>query len=506
MRQQLRRTRVRLTLINVAVFALVSGLAAGGFWLAFRITEYQAVDSTLVTQSRFVESQLSEVSAQALPENSETLPSETESGIAVGALLLGRDGRVIDHSGKIRDPVGLAAWGARQLGSPAGCCQTISVGGQPTRVMAVPVPLGGGRSRTLVLARPIEELYETLFRVGLLLSVVVVILVVGAGGLGYWLAGRALRPVGVMAATARQISEQDLHRRISLDLPPGDELGELAATFNGMLGRLEAAFEGLRRFTADAAHEFRAPLALMRMQVDVMLRRPRTASEYEASERALLPEIERLSRLADQLLLLARADAGALAPQRRAIDVPEFVEATVERWRPAAQGQRVGLESRLPLEGSLAGDPDLLRQVLDNLVDNAVRHTPAGGSVTVGAVEEAGWWEFSVLDSGPGIDAALRPRLFERFARSDAARGRATGGAGLGLSLAAAIVRAHGGSIALEDSASGGALFVVRLPPAAGEELSSGAGSRPSSSPEVKQPDPERVAEGSPNRPRRAFP
>jgi heavy metal sensor kinase len=303
---------------------------------------------------------------------------------------------------------------------------------------------------------------------------VVAILVAGAGALGYWLAGRALRPVGVMAATARQISEQDLNRRIGLDLPPGDELGELAATFNSMLARLEASFQGLRRFTADAAHEFRAPLALMRTQVDVTLRRPRSAAEYEASERALLPEIERLSRLADQLLLLARADAGALAPRREVLDVPEVLEDTVERWRPAAREHRVKLLSQLPLEGSLSADPELMRRLLDNLMDNAVRHTPAGGSVSLAATEQPGSWVLSVRDTGPGVDSALRPRLFERFARSDAARSPSTGGAGLGLSLCAAIVQAHGGVISLEDSDAPGANFVVRLPAGAASDADSG--------------------------------
>jgi signal transduction histidine kinase len=267
-----------------------------------------------------------------------------------------------------------------------------------------------------------------------------------------------------MAATARQISEQDLHRRIALDLPPGDELGDLAATFDGMLARLESAFEGLRRFTADAAHEFRAPLALMRTQVDVMLRRRRSAEEYEASHRSLLTEIERLGRLADQLLLLARADAGALASRREPIDLPEFLEETIERWRPAAQEREVELESQLPLEGEVGGDPDLLRQLMDNLLDNAIRHNPPRGTVAVSAVENNGWWQLAVQDSGSGISPDLKPRLFARFARADGARGRSTGGAGLGLSLCAAIAEAHGGFISLEDASTGGARFVVRLP------------------------------------------
>ncbi|HEY4865596.1 MAG TPA: ATP-binding protein [Candidatus Dormibacteraeota bacterium] len=463
MREHLRRTRVRLTLVYVGVFALVAGSAAVAFWLAFSLTEYQVVDGSLITQSNLVESQIKEIGGQRFGESGEPLPGETQAGIGVAALLLGADGHVLDRSGQIKDPGALASTATREFPS-GGCCRTKMVGGQPMRLMVMPVDLGNGAVGRLVLARPIQELQQSLLRVAVLLVFVVVLLVVGAAGLGYWLSGRALRPVGVMAGTARQISEQDLHRRIQLNLPPGDELGELAATFNGMLARLDASFEGLRRFTADAAHEFRAPLALMRTQLDVMLRRRRSVEEYEASHRSLLTEVERLGRLADQLLLLARADAGALAPRRESIDLPEFLEETIERWRPAAQEREVELDSQVPLEGAVAGDPDLLRQLLDNLLDNAIRHSPGHGTVTVSAVEEGGWWRLTVQDRGPGVKVGMRSRLFERFARADAARGRATGGAGLGLSLCAAIAEAHGGSISLADVFGPGARFVVRLP------------------------------------------
>jgi heavy metal sensor kinase len=319
-----------------------------------------------------------------------------------------------------------------------------------------------------VLARPLDELWETLALVAALLAAAVIAVLLVAAGLGYWLAGRALAPVGVMAATARDITEHDLHRRIELDLPPGDELGELAATFNSMLDRLETAFAGLQRFTADAAHELRAPLALMRAQVEVVLRRDRTPGEYRASHHALHEEIERLSLMADQLLLLARADAGVLQAQTETVDLPELLEGIVERWRPAAVEREVALESELPLEGELRADPELLRRLFDNLLDNALRHTPAGGTVLLSASAAGGTWRIAVDDTGPGVDPDLRPHLFERFARADPARGRGTGGAGLGLSLSAAIANVHAGSIAVEEPVAGrGARFVVVLPMAA---------------------------------------
>jgi signal transduction histidine kinase len=196
-----------------------------------------------------------------------------------------------------------------------------------------------------------------------------------------------------------------------------------------------------------------------------MLRRERSVELYRDSHRALLAEIERLSRMADQLLLLARADAGALVPRREELDVRELLEEVIERWRPAAAEKGVTLDSDLPNEGLVPGDPDLLRRLFDNLIDNALRYTPAGGRVTTTASIEDGAWGITVRDTGPGVSPDLQGRLFERFTRADAARGRDDGGVGLGLSLCAAIARAHRGSITLEPQTDRlGASFMVRLP------------------------------------------
>jgi len=294
-----------------------------------------------------------------------------------------------------------------------------------------------------------------------LLGAVMALLTLAGSLLGYLIAGRALRPVRVIAATARDISERDLHRRLDMTLPP-DELGELGETFNQMLGRLDAAFTSLQRFTADAAHELRAPLAIMRSEVEVTLAQDRDTPEYRESLQSLAVEIERLARLADQLLVLARADAGELHPQLDPLDVADFLEEVVARWRPLAATRGLGLETHLPDSGRVRGDADLLRRVLDNLLDNAVKHSPTGGAIGVSASLSGGEWRVAVSDQGPGISPELRARLFERFARGDPARTRESGGAGLGLALAAAIITAHGGSLTVEDGP--GARFLLRLP------------------------------------------
>jgi heavy metal sensor kinase len=302
---------------------------------------------------------------------------------------------------------------------------------------------------------------STLHRTALLLIGVVALLTAVASILGYVVAGRALRPVRVIAATARDISERDLHRRIELNLPP-DELGELAATFNAMLDRLESAFAVLQRFTADAAHELRAPLAVMLADVEVSLRQPRSAAETRATIDGVRTEIERLSRLADQLLVLARADARALVPHVQPIDVPDFLEEAVARWRPLIGERGLLVATDLPDVGRLNADGELLRRLVDNLLDNAVKYTHAGDTISVSAARNGERWHIEVADTGPGIPSTLRDTVFERFSRGDPTRGRDSAGAGLGLALCAAITRAHGGTIALGDGP--GAHFVVTLP------------------------------------------
>ncbi len=465
-RQWLRRTRVRLTLTYVAAFGALAIVAGAAFWLVFAQAQYATVDQALTAQARVIGAGINVDNGQVTFGGDVPLPGETTHGIAVTALLVSRRGTILDQSGETQGPTGLAraALRIRPLDTPV----NLSLGGRPDRVLVLPV---AGSRAVLVLARPITELEDTLTQTALLLVASALALIAGAAALGYWVAGRALRPVRVMAATVRDISEHDLGRRVGLDLPPGDELGELSATFDAMLSRLETAFDTLRRFTADAAHELRAPLTLMRSQLEVTLRRERSAEEYRASHDVLRAELDRLSRTAEQLLLLARADSGSLRPRHVRIDVDDFVQEVSSRWQPLAGRHRLRLESDGATEGVLVGDPDLLRRCLDNLLDNALRHTPAGGTVAVSVAGQGPWWVLSVADSGPGVDPVVRATLFERFTRADPARTRSGGGAGLGLSLCRAIARAHGGDVTLLESASG-AHFAVQLPRPNGAAIS----------------------------------
>ncbi len=458
MRHRLRSTRVRLTLTYVVAFAAMACLAGVGFWLAFAHFEYAVVDQALAAQARMIFGGLNIGNGQVNFSGGAPLPGETKHGIAITALLVGSAGTIIDRSGNYPNSEALVR--AIRQDVPRRTPFNLTIANHTDRVLLLPV---GGSQALLVLAQPIGELQRTLAMTAVLLVSIVVGLIVSNALLGYWVAGRALRPVRVMAATVRDISEHDLGRRLRLELPPGDELGELGATFDAMLSRLEASFDGLRRFTADAAHELRAPLTLMRSQLEVTLRHDRTPEDYRASHRILLAEIDRLSRMADQLLLLARADAGLLVARQLSIDLDDFVEEVVSRWQPRAGQRGIHLQGEVGPRGVLTGDPDLLRRCLDNLVDNALRHTPPGGHIVVLTGLEGPWWTLTVDDTGSGVDPDLRRHLFERFTRADPARTAEGGGAGLGLSLCQAIAVAHGGEITLEAS-SRGARFVVWLP------------------------------------------
>lgn len=458
-----RRTAVRLAATYTLFFAVVASLAAGGFWVTFQGFEYREIDESLQGQAQLVLTDLGAANDRIALDRPVELPGETLDGIAVPAFIVGPDGRVVEHSAQ--HPSVIAYPLSRSQVPPGSGLETVNSDGRALRVLVKPVDLEGQGLGALVLVRPLGELQSTLAQTAVLAVAVVFALIAVAAVLAYQLARHAFRPVHLMAAMAREISERDLHRRITLDLPPGDDLAELATTFNSMMARLEQAFDGLRQFTADAAHELRTPLALMRTQVEIVLRRERSAEEYRENDRELLEEVEAMSRTVDQLLLLARADAGSLVPHRELLDLPEFLEEIRERWRPAYAQRKVLLVLDAPAAGKIRADPALLKRLLDNLLDNALRYSPQDEQVTIGAHREATGWLLRISDRGPGVDGRVRDALFERFSRADPARRRETGGAGLGLSLCLAIARAHGGSVTLaESSPEHGSTFVVELP------------------------------------------
>jgi heavy metal sensor kinase len=456
-------TRGRLVLLAVGIVALALVIADGAILGSVVVTQSQASDAVLVSQAQIIMSGLQDTNGQITFDGSD-LPAETQSGIAVDAAVVSSTAVLAQTVSQPLDRATLLQLAAQ-----------VAHGGQPVwtnvvdshhvsrRVYAAPLASGSGSDQTLILSRSVEEMVDAQQRTLLILLPVSAVLLVIGGVLTYWLAGRALRPVRTIAGMARSISEHDLHRRVDIKVPP-DELGELVDTFNSMLARLEAGFTSMSTFTANASHELRAPLALMRTEVDGALSRNRSTEEYRRVLESLRDEVEHLSRLSDQLLILARADAGALVPAREEIDVADFLHETAARWEEVAKKQGSHLAVTAPSHGRMAADPALLRRVVDNLIDNAVRYNPTGAAVELRGYRDNGGWNVEVADQGPGIPVGHRDKLFTRFARADSARSPEDGGAGLGLALSAAIARAHGGTLELVDAASPGTVFRLYVP------------------------------------------
>ena len=280
---------------------------------------------------------------------------------------------------------------------------------------------------------------------------------------GLFLAGRALRPIDRITRTAQAIGAGNLQGRLGL-APRADEVGRLAATFDGMLDRLEHAFVQQRQFVADASHELRTPLASIRSDLDILRRRPRSVAAHEEFEQGLDEEIGRLSALVEDLLTLARADSGQAELAREFVYLDALVETVAARVGRLAEAKGVALELCVERDVALIGDPARLHQLAFNLLGNAVKYTPAGGQVRVTVAARDGTACLEVADTGAGIPPEDLPRVFDRFYRADEARTRTAGGAGLGLAIARWCAEAHGGRIAVRSRLGVGSVFSVSLP------------------------------------------
>ena len=284
-----------------------------------------------------------------------------------------------------------------------------------------------------------------------------------AGGGGWLLARRALRPVDRMAETARRISAEHLAARLE-DTGANDELSRLAQTLNEMLGRLDTSFRQIRQFSADASHELQTPLTILKGEIEVALRMPRTPEEYQRILKSALEEIDRVARLVEGLLLLARADAGVLRMDLQPVDLAQLVEDVYGQAKVLADRRNITLLLGVMEPLSIRGDYERLRRVLLNLVDNGIKYTPSGGRVTLSLQRDGEWASLRVTDTGIGLSPEDQEKIFERFYRSAEARSRGEGGAGLGLCIARSIAEAHGGKIQVESTPGLGSTFTVLLP------------------------------------------
>jgi hypothetical protein len=445
--------RSRLALLFAAATALLIAVAGLGFVLQLRVSLDAAVDTALDTRAGALADRLADTGPANLRLDRDEEPAQ----------LLSATGQVLASSPDLASSPVLTPAQLRALVAGSGPIRlTNDVAGERTRLLAtltpdtrLPLVVGIGTDISDAAAAHVEN--------GLLLGGPVAVLV---AGLGAWLlAGATLRPVERMRRQTATISAHDTDAHLAVPATQ-DEIAALAVTMNDLLDRLRAALARERGFVADAGHELRTPLAMLRAELELAGRPGRSRSELVEAVAAAGQETERLIRLSESLLLLARAESGH--PFLRATETPvhELLTAAARAANAGAADRAVGVEVDCPVELTGTADPDRLRQALDNLLDNAVRHSPPGRVVRVAAcrLESPPVLEITVRDHGPGFPPEFIPHAFERFRRADTARGRAEGGAGLGLAIVRAIVRAHGGAAAAGNHPGGGAVVRVHLP------------------------------------------
>jgi two-component system OmpR family sensor kinase len=347
---------------------------------------------------------------------------------------------------------------------------TVKLNGSHLRVLTVPVWTGNdeqlvGYLQLATSLAPVDQAQRLLLIVligGGLSSLII------AGLVGWTTGGAALRPLDRVTETALQITRaDDLSRRIPVVGPAKDEAGRLISAFNETLERLERLFEIQRRFLADVSHELRTPLTAIRGNLDLLRRL--SPVDMESME-AIDSEVERMTRLVNDLLILAQAESGRLPLAHDVVELDTLLLDVYKEGKTLAQGKvdlRIGRED----QARVMGDRDRLKQVLLNILSNAIQYTPRGGQVDIGLTQVGEWARLTVTDTGPGIDAGDLPHVFERFYRADSSRQRSKGGgAGLGLSIAYWITRSHGGNLEVASEPGSGTTFSIWLPRAVDQE------------------------------------
>ena len=335
-------------------------------------------------------------------------------------------------------------------------------GGQEIRSVVYPLELVGAAHgvHLLQVAAPTEPVRRTLSQFLLLLLGLSAAAAAAAYAVGWRLAGVALRPTLEITGHAEAIEAGTLSERITAHADVR-EFGRLVTVLNGMLDRLERAFDTQRRFTADASHELRAPLTVLRGEIEVALKRERSVAEYQATLERCREEVIRMARLVSDLLTLARSDAGVLVDERAEVDLGSVVQRVAARYGAVAAEQGVRIDV-VESPATVFGDAGVLERVISNLVDNAVKHSPPRATITV-AVVDGDPVTVTVADRGPGVSPEQLPHLFTRFFRGDPARSRQAESTGLGLAIARAGAEAHSGDLAYVGGASG-AIFCLSLP------------------------------------------
>lgn len=450
--------RARLTAVNVAVMLLVLTLYAAAVFTLVARNASQSLDDRLRSDFRWASDMAQQDRAGSLVWFESDEWQEDSPWLTV----LTADGEPLFRTALARRlPVPESAALAR---NPDGRITAVPDGVAPFRILTARATVAG-QQVIIQVGRSEAPLREALTELLLVLVLGLPLSVAAAGLGGYWLARGALAPVDRMAERARAITAERLGERLPVD-NPADELGRLATVFNATLGRLEASFDEMRRFTANVSHELRTPLTAIRSVGEVGLRGPRDAAGYRAVIGSMLEDANRLTNLVDRLLTLSRADTGEVTVAREPVDLAELAGHVAADLGVLAEEKQQALDVELAGPAEVRGDRIVLRQALINLVDNAIKYTPRGGRIGMRVSTAGGQALLDVSDTGRGIPPEHHERVFDRFYRGSHP-GAGEAGAGLGLAIAKWAVEANRGTLTYEPAAGGGSLFRIRLPGAA---------------------------------------
>lgn len=465
--------RARLTLWSVVVYGLILLLISVGSYAFVAITLREHVDVHLGAFSDAAEIALSRETAEG-----ETLQEAAVSTVDDLNLPPGLSIAIFNHDGTL-----LAARGAtgpdvlaplpadgreRADGGSSSVMRVGTAQREDGRRLVVREAAIDGRRYVVVVSENTSSVREDLEVMRHVLYASVPAGLVMSALAAWFLVRKSLGPLEIMSAQAQRIGAQNLEERL-LAPNPRDELGALASSFNDLLERLSAAFHQQRRFMADASHELRTPLSVISSAAEIMLQRPlRPETDYREALRIVGDETWRLRQIVDDMFMLARADAGHQAVHHAAVYLDEIIAEAVRAARVLAAQKAVDVQLNPALEAPYSGDEGLLRRMVLNLLDNAIRYTPPHTHVQVALEREAADYVVTVRDQGPGVPVEAQPHVFERFYQVEQARfhDHDGSGAGLGLAIAHWIAQAHGGSLVLQHSNETGSTFVVRLPSA----------------------------------------
>lgn len=458
--------RFRLTLWYVAILGIILCCFSGFLYLTLSRSLHQYMDAKIKGIADFV------VASYTRPYSKYRLNLDRIMEEATGMRPTGKFIQILDKTGRI----GLKSGSLGRFQLPVSI-QSLknaskgrvtfetnrSIGTSPIRIVTVPIVEGRRITNIVQVASSLEDMEEALHTLLLILSITIPSALAVASLGGNFLANRALRPVDEVTNTARAITSYNLNKRIRIKKVK-DEIGRLAETFNEMISRLDQSFKKIRRFSADVSHELKTPLTVLRGEIEVALRRGRRGDEYRAILRSNLEEINNMTKIVDDLLLLSRADTGGVPLTKTPVDLSEFLSEIQVQSQVLTTSKSIDVYFHNNQEVRVLADPLRLKSMMLNLIENGVKYSPVGSRIDITLEKEDGLAVITVRDQGIGIPQEALPHIFDRFFRVDKARSRKEGGSGLGLSICKWIAEAHDGDISARSQMGKGSAFMVRIP------------------------------------------